>query len=299
MQTLYSIESMSNEIPAGEPLRMLQQNIEQSRFLFTYLVFCITEVARFAEKDAAKRAQKHLPSQHDLNINIKIAGNEIVWAVLENASFKKVMDHFKIKNLADDEVIRKLYQLLIASPEYTEYIQLPLREKKSEKKIIEFIFSNLMLPEEIFISDMEEKFMNWDDDGEVMIVLMNELLQKPDAFNFDDIAGKEKIDFAEELLQCVMDKKEYCLELIKPKLKNWDADRIASLDMILMQMGVCEFLYFETIPPKVTINEYIDLAKEYSTEQSGHFINGILDNIHKELAADNKIHKRNFKNSTL
>ena len=97
MQTLYSIESMSNEIPAGEPLRMLQQNIEQSRFLFTYLVFCITEVARFAEKDAAKRAQKHLPSQHDLNINIKIAGNEIVWAVLENASFKKVMDHSVIQ----------------------------------------------------------------------------------------------------------------------------------------------------------------------------------------------------------
>ena len=80
-----------------------------------------------------------------------------------------------------------------------------------------------------------------------------------------------------------MIKKEYYLELIKPKLKNWDAERIASLDMILMQMGVCEFLYFETIPPKVTINEYIDLAKEYSTAQSGHFVNGILDNIHKEL----------------
>ncbi len=69
--------------------------------------------------------------------------------------------------------------------------------------------------------------------------------------------------------------------------------------MILMQMGICEFLYFETIPPRVTINEYIDLAKEYSTEQSGHFVNGILDNIHKELLSQNKIQKKNFKNSTL
>ena len=68
---------------------------------------------------------------------------------------------------------------------------------------------------------------------------------------------------------------------------------------ILMKMGLCEFLYFDTIPTKVTINEYIDLAKEYSTEQSGHFINGILDNIHKELLAENKISKINFKNSTL
>jgi N utilization substance protein B len=96
-----------------------------------------------------------------------------------------------------------------------------------------------------------------------------------------------------------LDKNEYCLEIIKPKLKNWDSERIAALDMILIKMGVCELLYFETIPPKVTINEYIDLAKEYSTEQSGHFINGILDNIHKELLAQNKIHKKNFKNSTL
>ena len=111
--------------------------------------------------------------------------------------------------------------------------------------------------------------------------------------------SQEKMDFARDLLKTVIEKKDFTLEIIKPKLKNWDADRIAALDMILMQMGVCELLYFETIPPKVTINEYIDLAKEYSTPQSGHFVNGILDNIHKELLSQNKIHKKNFKNSTL
>jgi N utilization substance protein B len=93
----------------------------------------------------------------------------------------------------------------------------------------------------------------------------------------------------------VLEKKEATMELIRPKLKNWDADRIATLDMILMEMGVCEFLYFETIPPKVTINEYIDLAKEYSTNQSGQFVNGILDNIHKDLLKDERMHKVNFK----
>ncbi len=156
-----------------------------------------------------------------------------------------------------------------------------------------------MLPVENFISDVEEKFIHWDDDADMMIVLMNSLLQKPSSFNFAEMVTKEKLDYAIDLMECAIDKKAICLELIKPKLKNWDADRIASLDMILMQMGVCEFLYFETIPPKVTINEYIDLAKDYSTEQSGHFVNGILDNIHKELITQNKIHKKNFKNSTL
>jgi len=92
-------------------------------------------------------------------------------------------------------------------------------------------------------------------------------------------------------LQTVIDKREYLQELIVPKLKNWDPERIALLDMILMEMGVSEFLYFETIPPKVTINEYIDLAKEYSTQQSGQFVNGILDNIHKDLVAQGKMRK--------
>ncbi len=299
MQALYSIESMNNETRPGEALQILKQNIEQARHLFTYLVYLIIEVARFAEKDAAQKAQKHLPSLSDLNINTRIAGNEIVWAILDNNSFQKSLEHFKIKYLIDDELVRKLYQSLISSTEYKEYTNVTSREKKSERKILEYIFGTLMLPEENFISDVEEKFIHWDDDADMMIVLMNGLLQKPSAFDFGEMVSKEKMEFAVELMECVIDKKDFCLELIKPKLKNWDAERIAALDMILMQMGVCEFLYFETIPPKVTINEYIDLAKEYSTEQSGHFVNGILDNIHKELIAQNKIHKKNFKNSTL
>jgi N utilization substance protein B len=299
MQALYSVESMNNETRPGEALQILKQNIEHSRYLFTYLVYFIIEVARFAEKDATQKAQKHLPSEHDLNVSTKISGNEIVWTLLENNSFKKSVEHFKIKYLTDDELIRRTYFLLISSEEYKEYIALKSRDKKSEKKILEYIFGNLMLPEENFLSDVEGKFIHWDDDAEMMITLMSELLQKPASFNFEEMVSKEKMDFAIELMECSLDKKAYSLELIKPKLKNWDAERIASLDMILMQMGVCEFLYFETIPPKVTINEYIDLAKEYSTEQSGHFVNGILDNIHKELVSQNKIQKKSFKNSTL
>jgi transcription antitermination protein NusB len=83
--------------------------------------------------------------------------------------------------------------------------------------------------------------------------------------------------------------------MIVPKLKNWDPERIALLDMILMKMGVAEFLYFETIPPKVTINEYIDLAKEYSTAQSGQFVNGILDNINKEMTEQGNMKKVDYK----
>ena len=111
----------------------------------------------------------------------------------------------------------------------------------------------------------------------------------------NDGTNAEKAEFAKSLLKTVLEKREHLQSFIIPKLKNWDPERIAMLDMILMEMGVAEFLYFETIPPKVTINEYIDLAKEYSTQQSGHFVNGILDNIHKDLMQQGKMIKVDFK----
>ena len=156
-----------------------------------------------------------------------------------------------------------------------------------------------MLPSEDFISHIEEYFINWEDDAEMMNVMVQNYLQKPYQIYLSELISADKMEFAKSLLSTTIEKKEVSMELLKPKLKNWDAERIASLDLIIIQMGICEFLFFETIPTKVTINEYIDLAKEYSTPQSGQFINGILDNIHKELTAKGSIQKKNFKNSTL
>ena len=299
MQTLYSAQSINNEVDAVEALKNLRNNLAQSRQLFTYLVCFVIEIARYAETDSHQKSHKHLPSEHDLNINTKISGNDIVWTVSENPSFKTSLKEYKVESFLDKELIRRIYSSLVGSDDYKSYISIPQRDKKTEKRILEFIFNDLMLANQDFISNVEEFFIHWDDDADMMVVLMASLFQQPSLFNFSDLVTPEKWDFAKTLLETAIDKKEYCLNLIKPKLKNWDADRIASLDMILMQMGVCEFLYFETIPPKVSINEYIDLAKEYSTPQSGQFVNGILDNIHKELTAENKIHKKNFKNSTL
>lgn len=299
MQTLYVLDSMEGQTKPGESQTILTKKIDQTRLLFSYLIYFITEVARYAEKDALQKASKHLPTAADLAINTKIAGNELLWKIVEDSSFKSTVADGKFVHIIDNELVKKIYLDLVASNEYKEYIEDESRHKKNEQHILEFILNNLMLPNELFITHIEEKFINWDDDAEMMQTLVLNYLQKPVPQVFHDILSKEKWGFAKSLLQTVQDKKEQTLALIKPKLKNWDADRVAALDLILLQMGVCEFLYFETIPTKVTINEYIDLAKAYSTPQSGQFVNGLLDNIQKELTADNKIEKRNFKNSTL
>jgi transcription antitermination protein NusB len=297
MQTLYSVESQEDLINSGEAVKLLQLHFDQTRRLLIYLVHFIKEVALYSETDAKNRASKHLPTQQDLDVNTKIAGNEILWKIIEHKSFKEAAKIDKPELLDDQELLRRIYHDLIATDQYQQYISINGRDKKQEKEILEFIFTDLMLPNDFFTSYIEEKFNNWDDDGEMVNTLLISFLNKPNGFNFQEILSQEKWSFARNLLDTTMDKKEIALDYIKPKLKNWEPDRIALLDMLLMRMGVCEFLFFETIPPKVTINEYIDIAKEYSTQQSGQFVNGILDNIHKELVRENKMHKVSFRPS--
>jgi N utilization substance protein B len=195
----------------------------------------------------------------------------------------------------DGDLVRKFYQEWVESEPYQQYITAGERDAKTEKEIIQYLYQQILLPSELFTSHIEELYTNWDDDCEMVNLLVLNYLQKPGTYNLQEMISKDKQQFASELLQATLDKKEVTMTYIKPKLKNWDPERIATLDMIMMQMGVCEFLFFETIPPKVTINEYIDLAKEYSTPQSGQFVNGILDNIHKDLLQGDKMHKVSFK----
>jgi N utilization substance protein B len=295
MQTLYTITAMETDTKPGDAVKILQKHFDQTRQLFIYLVYFLSEVSRYAEKDAHTRASKHLPKYEDLHVNTKISGNEILLKINEDPSFKEFIKKDHPETLVDTELVRKIYHDLVETKEYKAYIANQKREKKEEKEILEFIFEKFMLEKENFLSHIEENFTNWDDDAEMVILLLTNYLQKPGSYNFKEMISEEKWNFAKGLLQTVREKSEHLEGLVIPKLKNWDPERIALLDMILMKMGVAEFLYFETIPPKVTINEYIDLAKEYSTSQSGQFVNGILDNIHKELVQQGKMHKVDFR----
>jgi len=299
MQTLYSLERMGGDLPVSESDKILMQKIEQSRSLLIHLLKSIIAVCQYAETDAFNKSSKHLPTTDDLNVNTKIAGNEIIWNMIENNSFQEACNCFHTDSRMNKEVIKTIYNKLILTENYKEYIEIGDREKRTERKILEFIFNELMLVNDDFIQHIEELYINWDDDGEMIQSIVMNYLSKARNFAFNDFLAQEKQQFAFDLLHTVLDKSDFALELIKPKLKNWDAERIASLDLIILQMGVCEFLYFETIPTRVTINEYIDLAKSYSTEQSGQFVNGLLDNIHKELTAQQKISKKVYKDSTL
>jgi len=295
MQTLYTIETLEDLLKPGEPQKILQQHFNQTRSTLVYLTWFLTEVARYAETQAHKRASKHLPTAEDLNVNTKIAGNNVLWKMLEDPALKDQFEKEKPQLKSDTELIRKIYLDLVEKSEYKNYISASSRDKQEEKKIMEFILNDMLLANEAFISHLEENFSGWNDDGEMIVQLLVGYIQKPGSLNFKQLLSPDKEQFAKNLLQTVLDKADHLQGIITPKLKNWDPERIAILDMLLMKMGLAEFLYFETIPPKVTINEYIDLAKDYSTVQSGQFVNGILDNIHKELIQQGKMQKIDYK----
>ena len=291
MQVLYMLESNIQ----GTSNSLLQKEFDKTRNLFVFLVHLIHKIALFAELEAQQRASKNLPNQADLSVNIKIAGNTIVWQTIESEAYKNAMEVVKPHQWIEGDLVKNLFRQLTESNEYKLYIAEESRDKSKEKEILKFIFGTIILGSETAVDYIDEHFTNWEDEGDMMISFVLNYIQKPVSINFMDLVGQEKMKFATDLLQTAIEKKSYTEEVIKPKLKNWDPERIAVIDMILLRLGVCELLYFDTIPTKVTINEYIDLAKEYSTEQSGHFVNGILDSIHKEMVGNGKIQKVSHK----
>ncbi|MEI7589495.1 MAG: transcription antitermination factor NusB, partial [Chitinophagia bacterium] len=291
MQVLYMVETQNQ----GNPNALLQKEFDKTRNLFLFLVHLLHQVALYAEVESQQRSSKNLPDQADLSVNIKVAGNSIVWQTIESESFKKALALVKPQQWLEGDLVKTIFRNLSESDLYKSYILEESRDKAKEKEILKYIFGTMIIESESTLEYIDEHFSNWEDEGDMMIGFVLNYLQKPGSIDFMDLVGAEKMKFANDLLQTAMDKKEYTEEVIKPKLNNWDMERIAVIDMILLRLGICELLYFDTIPTKVTINEYIDLAKEYSTEQSGHFVNGILDNIHKELVGSGKIQKISHK----
>jgi N utilization substance protein B len=177
MQTVYTLSTIESEIKPGEPVKLLQRHFEQSKDLLIYLTYFLAEVAGYAETDSYVRSNKHLPTQEDLNVNTKIAGNEILWKIRENISYQQAVGKSKPAQQMDKELVKKIFHRLIDTPQYKEYIKIGDRVVSEERDILEFILNDLMLADEVFISHIEENFINWDDDADMVAQTLKNFLQ--------------------------------------------------------------------------------------------------------------------------
>ncbi len=290
MQSLYQVE-IKQVTKTVDAVHILRQMLQKSTDLFNYLVYVLVEIAHYAETDSVNRANKNIVTSADLLVNKKILKNTVIERICATKAYQDFIVG-KVKPFDDTEKhVKRIYANLLKSQAYQFYIEDNGTNQNADKEILSYIFKELMDADDEFDLHLSEHFSNWDDEYDGMLLLMMHYFNKPQAFDLSDLLGEVKWKYALDLIESIMTKKEILNEEIINRLRNWEPDRIARLDMIILQMGVSEFLYFETIPPKVTINEYIDLAKAYSTVHSGHFVNGVLDNIHKDFIRQNKMHK--------
>ena len=295
MQTLYTIASLEHGARGNKDAasRILNEKLEQALDIFTVSVLYILRIAQYAETDATHRAGKYLPSTEDMNVDTQISENTFILKIRENASFKERIKKNKLERFIDEDWVKKIFQSLKKTEEYSVYLAAKEHTPAAEKEIIRYIWEKQMIGNEELLSYFSDELPGWEDDSELVIMLMQNFFKENARLNFLNTLSADKKEYAHDLLQAVIDKEEYCMELIAPKLNNWDKERVALIDLLLFRMGICDFLFFPNIPNKVTINEYIYVAKQYSTPQSGQFVNGVLDNILKDLTKENKINKIN------
>ena len=297
LQVLYSYQqSESKEVKPFE--NALLQNVDRVFELYVWLLSLLIEVAEYSVIDVEERANKHLPSEEDLNASDLLMSNLFIVALKQNPEYLAAVKKYKISWDFDPEIAKSIFATLKLSSEYKEFINIPEHTLRSDKDIIKFIFKKLILKspgiEEVF----EEKFINWPVDKEVLQALVAKTFK-----NFSSIKPVENHlaqmcpnwdedrPFILDLFNKVIAFENEYQELISQKTKNWEAERIAVMDTLLMRMAIAELVHFPSIPIKVTMNEYIEIAKEFSTPKSNSFINGILDKILADLKEKGKVRK--------
>lgn len=296
MQALYGFfQADSGEINKAE--KELFLSLQRVYELYLYFLILPLELADAAEVQMEEGRNKALPSDEDMNPNRKFVDNYLIKSLRENSALKRKVSDLKISWSADNEIVRKLWKKIKDSNTYRDY----LNEddfNASHRKFVERIYSQFVLDNEDFYNLFQERSIYWDfEDSDFAINMAMRYIGKlksEEHFKSLPEMYKDKEEdepFVKNLFRkCILNNEENS-DLISGKTKNWEVDRIATLDVLFMKMAITEFLHFSSIPVKVSLNEYIELSKLFSTPKSKVFINGVLDKLLAEFKRENKIKK--------
>jgi N utilization substance protein B len=297
LQSLYAYhQSHSGDIRQHE--KNLLQSIDKVYEMYIWMLSLISEVTAYAANDAQERANKHLPTADDLNADVKILTNRFIVSLKKNKDFLAGLKKYKVAWEFEPELTKSLFIILKNSEDYKEYLKKTGDTIQTDKDIIKFIFKKVILKSSLAEQVFEDMFIYWPVDKDVLQALIAKTFKN---FAYDDaeqnkladVTGnwEEDREFIVNLFEESIRHNDEYQEMIAQKTQNWEPDRIAMMDTLLMKMAIAEFINFGSVPVKVTINEYLEISKEFSTPKSNSFINGILDKILFELKAQNKIQK--------
>lgn len=297
MQIIYAFKgNESDDLKAQE--RFLLKSIDKMYDLYLLSLSLLIEVQSKAKDHLEKKQQKHLATSEDKNPNRKFVNNEVLMQLSQNEALQEELTDRKLNNWSlDDEYVDIIYKAMLESELYRDYMATEVSTYKEDKAFVIDFFKNIVAPNEKVYDYIEDKNITWIDDLPVINTAIVKLLRKVKPtvgstyFTPDLFKDLDDRDFAIALLKkTILNLSSFATE-ITSKTANWDKERIANTDFVLLQMAICEFHKFPSIPVKVTINEYLEIAKEYSTPKSSVFINGILDKLVKEYQAKGTLNK--------
>lgn len=299
MQAVFSHSLISTET-LQEGQKKLKQSVENIYVFYLYLMEFFPAFSRYLCRKMEDDKNKYLPTEEHLNPNTKFVENQIILQLDQNQNLESLSRNYKINWTDQQDFLYKMMQDLFQQPFVREYMSHSETSYSEDKKLILKIIRDYLSENTLFRWFFSEKNIHWADDFNDAMLMFYKTIEDfkkeqqedyllPELFKED--AREGDMAFCMELYnKTLINEKEYD-ELIEIRLKNWEKDRVHLMDCILMKLAICEFVNFPSIPIKVTLNEYMELAKMYSSLKSSAFINGILDNILVELKEKNKIKK--------
>jgi N utilization substance protein B len=295
-QTLYSYHKSEGQTYALTEKALLH-SIRRSYELYHLLVILMIDVVDFASSQIEQSRQKKMPTREDLHPNTRFIDNAVIEQLRKNGDLRRFLSKTPLSWTEYPEIVRKLFRIISDTEYYQDYMSSDDPSYKSDKQILERIYLDVVMNYEDLYLSLEEQSIFWTNDVEFIIRMIIKTLKK---FQSDDPQGgrllpmfkdDDDLDYCKKLLRTTIKNEAAYLELIKASANNWELERIAFTDSLILQLAISEAIEFRSIPTKVTINEFIEIAKAYSTQKSSQFVNGILDNVLSTLKAEGKIIK--------
>jgi N utilization substance protein B len=277
--------------------KQLRKSIEDINRLYLYDLSALVLVHRFAKESIELKRLKKLPSKGDLNPNLKFANNRFLKWLAGNAHFSKGIQDFHVQFGDEKELIRKIFKDFMEDERFHLYLESEKDDLQEDRKIAKYLYGAYMVENESLHEVYEERNMFWSDDLDAAQAMVVKTITSFDENKGETsnlvplIKNQDDLDFALKLFRTAINESESLSKKVLSKAEHWEGDRIAVIDQVLMKMALAELITFNQIPIKVTLNEYIELAKQYSTKRSGQFVNGILDKLQLDLTKSGEIRK--------
>ncbi len=304
MQALYGF-FLNAEDRMDKAEKQMMQNTDRIYDLFIYQLSVLVEITEVARKHIETGRQKYLPTPEETAPNMKFAENRIVTLLEKNHDYRRHFEALRINWADEQDLFRKLFQQIRETPEYQAYMASDKNSFEEDRRLIITIFRDFIADSQELQQLYEEKNIYWADDYDIVSYMiiktlnsfsskMDEFMLLPDLFIKPGENEEDEMEdraFMKDLFRKTIVNADQYDVLISAKAEHWELERIALMDTLLIRMALCELMSFPSIPIKVTLNEYIEISKMYSSAKSKVFINGMLDKLIVQLKAEKKIRK--------